>query len=141
MPNPPFFGIIIYIQGTLNSTGGVLLKIRIKPLLSGTSAGFINGLLGSGGGMIAVPALKSQGLDPQKAHATSIAVIFPMSILSAGIYLFRGDVTLSDALPYLPAGAVGALIGALLLRRIPDKLLRKIFGAFAIWAGLRLMLR
>ncbi len=117
------------------------MKSKIKPLLFGAAAGFVNGLLGSGGGMIAVPALRSRGLDPQKAHATSIAVISPMCVLSAAIYLFRGDVKITDALPYLPAGAVGALLGALLLRKIPDTFLRKLFGAFAVWAGLRLILR
>jgi len=118
-----------------------LLKSKIKTILFGAAAGFVNGLLGSGGGMIAVPALKASGLEPQKAHATSIAVIAPMSILSAAIYLFRGDVTISDALPYLPAGAVGALLGALLLRKLPDTFLRKLFGAFAVWAGFRLITR
>lgn len=117
------------------------MKIKIKPLFLGACAGFVNGLLGSGGGMIAVPALKSQGIEPQSAHATSIAVISPMCALSAAIYLFRGDVSITDALSYLPAGAVGALVGALLLRKIPDTFLRKIFGAFALWAGLRLILR
>lgn len=117
------------------------MKSKIKPLLLGSAAGFINGLLGSGGGMIAVPALRTQGLEPQKAHATSIAVISPMCLLSAAIYLFRGDVCITDALPYLPAGAVGALIGALLLRKLPDTFLRKLFGGFALWAGLRLIFR
>ncbi len=117
------------------------MRRKIKPLLYGAASGFVNGLLGSGGGMIAVPALRSQGLEPQKAHATSIAVISPMCVLSAAIYLFRGDVSIADALPYLPAGAAGALTGALLLRKLPDGFLRKLFGAFAVWAGLRLMLR
>ncbi len=117
------------------------LRSKIKPLFLGACAGFVNGLLGSGGGMIAVPALKSQGVEPQSAHATSIAVISPMCALSAAIYLARGDVTIMDALPYLPAGALGALIGALLLRKLPDTFLRKLFGAFAVWAGLRLILR
>lgn len=115
------------------------MRSKIKPLALGALSGFVNGLLGSGGGMIAVPALRSQGLDAREAHATSIAVIAPMCLLSAAIYLFRGDVTIIAALPYLPAGAAGAFLGALLLRRIPDTILRKLFGAFAVWAGLRLI--
>ena len=114
---------------------------RVKKFLCGVSVGAANSLFGGGGGMIAVPALKAQGIEPQSAHATSIAVISPMCALSAALYLFRGDVSLRDALPYLPAGVIGALIGALLLRKLPDTLLRKLFGAFAVWAGLRLILR
>ncbi len=117
------------------------MRFKPKTILFGAAAGFVNGLLGSGGGMIAVPALRSQGLGPQKAHATSIAVISPMCLLSAAIYLFRGDVSITDALPYLPAGALGAFIGAKLLPKISDTLLRRLFGAFAVWAGLRMLLR
>ena len=109
--------------------------------LGSVLVGFINGLLGAGGGMLAVPLLEKAGAQQKQAHATSIALILPLCIFSATLYLINGKVTLSDAVGYLPAGAVGAVIGALLLSRIKDSWLRKIFALFIIWSGVRMWFR
>lgn len=103
--------------------------------------GIINGLLGAGGGMLAVPLLKKSGVEQKQAHATSIALILPLSIISAAAYLINGNVKIGDALPYLLPGAIGAALGAVLLKRIPDKWLRRVFGGFMIWAGIRLLMK
>jgi len=105
----------------------------------GFFVGVINGLLGAGGGMLAVPLLKSRGLAQKRAHASAIAVIFPLTLVSAAVYLIGGKVSFSDALPYLPAGAIGAVAGMFLLPHIPDKVLRKIFSVFMLWAGFRMI--
>lgn len=65
----------------------------------GFAAGILNGLLGAGGGTIAVPVFRKSGLKEADCHATSVAVILPLCLLSAVLYLFRGDVTVGDALP------------------------------------------
>lgn len=112
---------------------------RILFILGGFAVGVINGFLGAGGGMLAVPLLKKQELEQKQAHASAIAVIFPLTAISAALYLLNGKVQFSQALPFLPAGAVGALLGIWLLPRMPDKLLRKIFSVFMIWAGVRMI--
>lgn len=109
--------------------------------LGGLGAGLINGLLGTGGGMVAVPALERGGMQPRQAHSSSIAVILPLSAVSAWLYLSGGHVSVQDALPYIPGGIAGALIGGWLMRSISPELLRRVFGGFALWAGLRLILR
>lgn len=108
---------------------------------SGLLAGFFNGLLGAGGGMAVVPLFERSGLEPNRAHATSIAVIVPLCVLSAGLYLYDGSVRVTDMLPYLPAGLAGALVGAKLLPRIPAGLLRRAFGAFMLYAAFRLLMK
>lgn len=113
-----------------------------KKLLSagiGFLVGVTNGFLGAGGGMLAVPLLKSRGLAQKQAHASAIAVIFPLTLVSAAVYLIGGKVSFADALPYLPTGAIGAVAGMLLLPHIPDKLLRKVFAVFMLWAGFRMI--
>lgn len=112
-----------------------------KIILGGALTGFINGMLGAGGGMIAVPVLERSGADTKQAHSGSIAVMLPLSLFSAAIYLHSGQVTLADALPYLPAGILGALGGVWLMNRIAPALLHKIFGVFALWAGVRMLMR
>lgn len=107
----------------------------------GALAGLLNGLLGAGGGMVVVPLLERSGLEPRQAHATSVAVIAPLCVLSAAVYLINGSVGIAAALPYLPAGLVGAFAGAKLLPKIPNGVLRRIFGAFMLYAAFRLLLR
>ncbi len=112
-----------------------------KNVLGGVIIGVINGLLGSGGGMIAVPVLKKLGFSQSDAQANAIAVILPISVLSAALYLFKGYVTFSDALIYIPGGIIGTVIGTFLLKKISPRYLKKIFGAFMIFAGVRLLLK
>lgn len=114
----------------------VLFKVA-----GGALVGVINSLLGAGGGMLGVPIIRRFIPEQSRAQATCIAVIFPLSIISAGMYLYNGYMTLQDALIYLIPGAVGALVGAFLLSKIPDQILRRIFGVFMIWAGIRMVMR
>jgi len=116
------------------------MKKKFLAALGGVFVGIMNGLLGAGGGMLAVPLLKQFGLDQTRAHATSVAVILPLSIISTTAYLILGRFELADAWVYLLPGAVGALAGALLLVKIPQHWLRKIFACLIIWAGIRMLM-
>ncbi len=107
--------------------------------LGGLACGVANGLLGAGGGMVAVPMLQKSGLSEVKSHATSVAVILPLCLLSAVFYLIRGDVTLGDALPYLPWMVGGSLIGSWLLPKCKGIWLRRGFGLLLLWAAVRML--
>jgi len=109
--------------------------------LLGAITGLANGIFGSGGGMIAVPLLEKANLNPQKSHATAIAITLPLSIISAYIYFKNGHINLNDALKYLPAGLIGAIVGGIFLKKIPNKLLKKVFGVVLIISGVRLLMK
>lgn len=115
------------------------VKKHINPIV-GLFSGIINGMLGAGGGMLAVPTLKTQ-TEPQKAHATTVAIIMPMCLVSSIWYLAAGRVTISDALPYAPYGVIGAAFGAFLLTKMKAKWLKIIFSLFMIWAGVRMIMK
>lgn len=108
--------------------------------IAGGLAGFVNGLLGAGGGMIAVPALKYCGLKNKEAHATSIAIISPISAISAYLYYNKGVFTLSDVLPFIPFGLVGAIVGGLLLSKFSPKTISRIFGVLLIYSGVKMII-
>lgn len=56
--------------------------IVLKLIGIGFLTGIINGLFGSGGGTIIVPALVFLiGMEDFKAHATAISIILPLSII------------------------------------------------------------
>ena len=109
--------------------------------LLGAAAGFLNGLFGAGGGVAVVPMLEMAGIESKKAHATSIAIILPLSVFSAVFYLWGTTPHWGEALTYLPLGAVGAVIGAWLLKKIDNNLLRRIFGGVILASAVRLWLR
>ena len=108
-------------------------------IIFGFLIGLINGFLGAGGGMVAVPALKFSKLSEKEAHENAVAVILPLTILSASIYLWRGSVSLTDALPYIPSGLIGALVGTFLMKKISTIWLTRIFGGFMIFSGIRML--
>ena len=108
-------------------------------LLAG-AMGFINGLFGGGGGMVGVPLLQKLGLPRHKSHATALLLILPLSAFSALFYLFGGAVDWRALLFVTIGQSVGAVGGALLLGRLPDKPLRIGFGIVMLIAGGRMLL-
>lgn len=119
----------------------IFSKKNLTTAASGLLIGGINGLLGAGGGMIAVPMLKKAGLEQKEAHANAVAVILPISVLSAVLYIIKGYVGIPDALPYVPTGIVGSVLGTMILKKISPVWLKRIFGAFMVYAGVRLLLK
>lgn len=114
---------------------------QLKFILTGAAAGLLNGLFGAGGGMVVVPMLGKDGLPAERAHATSIAVILPLSIASSVLYLSLGHLNLGQALPYIPLGLAGAWLGGLLLPRIKTVWLHRIFGVVVLYSAVRLLLQ
>lgn len=114
---------------------------KAKIYLSGIAIGFINAVFGAGGGMIAVPLLRSMGISQKQAQATAISVIFPLSVITAAVYLKHGYVTFSDALPFVPFGVLGAIIGTKIFKNISNSFLKKVFALFMLWAGIRMIAR
>ena len=117
------------------------MKNKVKTALIGIITGFANGLFGSGGGTIAVPCMeKFLGVDAHKSHATAIAVILPLSVLSALIYVFKADVPWGDTVAVSIGGIIGGVVGAKLLNKISSRKLHIIFGLAMLAAAVRMFL-
>ncbi len=117
------------------------MKERGKYGVIGGLGGLANGLFGAGGGLFLVPLLTSWVKLPQKkAFATSVAVILPLSLVSAVIYFWKGALDFSAALPYLIGGVIGGLISGKVFRKVPLPFLRKIFGLLILYGGVRAVL-
>lgn len=112
--------------------------MKKKGFLFGVLIGAVNGLLGAGGGMLTVPILKKMGFEQKAAHKNAVAVILPITLISAALYLFSSRVKISDAVPFIPAGLLGALSGTFIISRISPTLLKKIFAIFMIYSGVRM---
>lgn len=128
-----FLGILFLVKN--------VKKNKILSFAFGIAIGIANGMLGAGGGMIAVPALKRTGLEQRKAHANAVAVILPVAVVSSIVYYIEGRMSIADALPFIPAGVIGSLVATFILKKISPIWLKGIFSAFMIWAGVRLFLK
>ncbi len=115
--------------------------MTLLPYLTGGLAGVVNGLLGTGGGILLVPLLlRVHKLPAQKAFATSLAVILPLSAVTFGVFTRQEPVDVSAALPYLLGGSAGGLLAGKWLQKLPVHWLRRLFGALLLVAGLRAVL-
>ena len=76
----------------------------------------------------------------RRAFATSVAVILPLCVLSAAIYLARGRLDVMAALPYLLGGTLGGWLGGRWFQKTRVDWLRRLFGALLIWGGVRCLL-
>ncbi|MBO5021894.1 MAG: sulfite exporter TauE/SafE family protein [Clostridia bacterium] len=116
-------------------------KQKLWLILSGGAIGLLNGFFGGGGGMICVPILqKVLGLDAKQSHATAIAVIFPLSLISAFVYVINGYIS---SFPLLSVGlgvVLGGITGSFALKFLPPKAIRIIFAIIMFVGGIRLII-
>lgn len=123
------------------------MKEKLSPnkiiigIIGGVFVGFLSGFFGGGGGMIVVPLLIfALGLAEKEAHATAIFTILPISIASSVVYIMRGNVNYLQLLYATLGFVVGGALGAMLLNKMNNKLIRIIFALIMIGAGLKIIL-
>ena len=105
----------------------------LKNVTAGAAAGLVNGLFGGGGGIILLPVLKYfLKLDVKSAHATGIAVMLPISAVSAAVSIARDSSILGDGIIYGVSGVLGALISAKLFKNANKTVPTAIFAVTSI---------
>ncbi|MBQ9134101.1 MAG: TSUP family transporter [Clostridia bacterium] len=105
-------------------------------------AGFLNGLLGAGGGIIlyfVLGALYGRGAKENLVLSTTAVMFF--CLISLFFYKGNAALTVGDILRVGIPAAAGGLIGALLLRRIPAHAMKKIFSALIVVSGILMLVR
>jgi len=105
-------------------------------------AGIINGMLGTGGGILLLFVLR-RIMTPQNAFASALACILPLSLLSAWLYWQNGTITASallspETLPFLVGAIPGGMLGAVLLDRLKLSVIQYLFTALLLFSGWRM---
>ncbi len=109
-------------------------------ILTGGSAGLINGLFGGGGGMLVVPMLSNLlNYESKKSHATAILIILPLSVVSGIVYYLFGNFDFSVGIPVILGAVVGGALGAILLSKLSAKWVIYIFCLVMAVAGAKML--
>lgn len=117
---------------------------KILPVcLLGTLAGFLNGLLGAGGGIPLVLGLHAllgkKVANGRRFFTTALAVMLPLSLFSAYQYLKKAPLPAPRLCAILFPALLGGIAGAWLLPRIPTRVLGRIFATVVTLSGLLLL--
>ena len=114
------------------------LSNKTGMILTGLSAGAVNGLFGTGGGMVLIPLLtKLTDTEDTQVFPCSVSIILPICLVSLFLSADPGTVTFADVLPYLMGSAVGGILCGKFGQRIPVSWLHRFLGAIMIWGGIQ----
>lgn len=116
-----------------------------KQLLQGVAIGLVAGLasgyVGVGGGFIMVPLMLSIiGIPMRKASGTSLIAVMILAIPGVIEQGIIGNINYLAGIAIVIGTIPGAVIGAKLVTKVPERTLRLLFGCFLIVAAVMLVL-
>ena len=107
----------------------------------GLIAGLASGYVGVGGGFIMVPLMLAVlGIPMSLASGTSLIAIMILAIPGVIEQGLLGNIEYLAGIAIVVGSIPGALVGARLVRVVPERQLRFIFGGFLLVAAVMLML-
>ena len=109
----------------------------------GLVSGIASGLFGVGGGIVMVPAmmffLSPPIRDIKQAIGTSLVVIVPTALMGSYKHLAQQNVEWRTALALAPLAIAGSYFGAWLTKSLAADDLKRLFGAFIMLVGAKLL--
>ncbi len=113
--------------------------------IMGFLSGLANGMLGAGGGILIVYALRGihgeEELDSRDLFANALCVMLPVSALSCILYAIRGNLPTSGIGLYMLPAILGGAAGGILLSKAKPKFLKKLFAALVVYSGVILIIK
>lgn len=106
--------------------------------------GAISGLLGGGGGMLAVPILLYIAkVDTKEAHASAILIMLLTSIFSSIFYLTNKSVEIDFTTLTIVIGmtVAGSVLGTALFKKLKNDIISIVFVMVMLVAGVMMVVR
>ena len=108
----------------------------------GLLSGIICGLFGTGGGMILVPSfIYFLKIDAKKARGTSLFCMLIMVITTAIFYYKNNYINWKIGALCAIGGIAGGYIGAKILKKVPDYILKILFVCFLIYYSYNILVK
>lgn len=149
----PATGVDAAAAASLTSSGDAAVSaptaddssLSRKQLLQGAAIGLVAGLasgyVGVGGGFIMVPLMLSIiGIPMRKASGTSLIAVMILAIPGVIEQGIIGNINYLAGIAIVIGTIPGAVIGARLVTKVPERTLRLLFGCFLIVAAVMLVL-
>ena len=132
-------------QPSVSDEQNASVKLSRKQLLIGAciglGAGLASGYVGVGGGFIMGPLMLALiGIPMKKASGTSLIAVMILAIPGVIEQGLLGNINYTAGIMVAVGSIPGAVIGARLVRKVPERILRFIFGGFLIVAAILLVL-
>ena len=110
----------------------------------GAAAGFVNGFLGAGSGIILLWMLHKANPSTDKGatrdnFASVVAIVLLLSTVSAVMYSDKGMVDVKTLFVFIPSGIIGGILGAHITDRINTDILKLIFSILIVIAGINMI--
>ena len=127
--------------GAASSQPGLSRKQYLQGACIGLVAGLTSGYVGVGGGFIMVPLMLAiLDIPMSLASGTSLIAIMILAIPGVIEQGLLGNIDYLAGIAIVVGSIPGALVGARLVRVVPERQLRFIFGGFLLVAAVMLML-
>lgn len=112
-------------------------------LILGLGSGVVSGMFGVGGGIVIVPALVAfLKFDQKVAVGTSLgALLLPVGLGGVISYAQVDKLDVQAAVMIAAGLVVGALGGARLALNLPSSTVKRLYGIFLLFVGLRFLLQ
>ena len=127
------------VAGMDSEQGGLATPVGLGV---GVIGGCVGALLGGGTGAVVVPALARLTTLPRRViHGTSGIANIAVAVVGMSVYALRGiAVNYEVGVPLMIGGVFGAVLGAKLVMKAPENVLRTIFVVVLVIAGVKLLL-
>jgi uncharacterized membrane protein YfcA len=109
------------------------------PVLVGFATGILSSFGVGGGTLLLLIMTLFLGVDYATAQTINLLYFLPTAALSLALHRKNGYISAPVAKVCIPWGAAFAVLGALLAENADVWLLKKLFGAFLIYAGASLI--
>lgn len=132
-------------EGARSSTEAAHVAMTTRTVAAmiaiGLIAGFMGGSVGVGGGFIMVPLFISVlGISMREASGTSLVAVCILAVPGVIEQALLGNVHVSVGLAIAVGSMPGSILGASLVRRIPESALRLLFASFLLVVAVILVL-
>ncbi|MEA5097603.1 MAG: sulfite exporter TauE/SafE family protein, partial [Burkholderiaceae bacterium] len=108
----------------------------------GAMLGYVSGMLGIGGGLLAIPILAlGYGMDQQTAQGTALVLMTPNMIIGFWRYRQHNPITFGMAASLGIGSMIASYLAALVVTQVSTGLLRTLVSLFMIVLAVNLMWR
>ena len=141
------------LHKAIKATNGSVIAVEVEPpaleardiakaAAIGAAAGIASGYVGLGGGFLMVPLMVSLlGMPMRLASGTSLIAVMILAAPATVMQCALGNVGYLTGIAVACGSIPGALMGARLVARVPERALRFTFAAFLGVAAILLVLR